>query len=351
MHEMTKSYGKISLDLDDLVERNQIDSALADRLSTLKLPTQSTHYLVSVLYIIGAIAAAAGVVLLKPTATTGLILGLACLAGGKFIQFRKMEDLNILALALGIGGAAGIVGWFVLEFGETLSAIMVNGFATLVTAAIALFFRSRFLAALVPLGLGAMIGSGGAYWHAAYAIFVREPTITVVLFSAIAAVLFWLCEKHLKAGSDFAGMSVVAARMSVIITNFGFWVGSLWGDSVGQYLFVTSHLKPDELTRDEIRAAESAFRDATLFIHEHVFAVGWAAFCIGLIMIGKRISNRFVEICGIVFLAINAFTQYFEYFEDEPWALIFGGLALVGIAVVLIKRELHQFRKLNDQTA
>ena len=45
---------------------------------------------------------------------------------------------------------------------------------------------------------------------------------------------------------------------------------------------------------------------------------------------------------GVVFLAINAFTQYFEYFQDEPWALIFGGIALVAVALGLVRWELRK---------
>jgi hypothetical protein len=329
--------GHVSLDLDKLVRDGTLSHNEAQRLSKFAEAPRTAGYLISVLYIIGAIAAAAGVVLLKPTATTGLFIAIVCLIAGQFIRFKKIDALSILSLALGIGAAAGLIGWFVLEFGETLPAMAVNGFATGVTLLMAILFRSKFLAALVPLGVGAIIGSGGAYWHASYGIFVQEATITIALFTPLAAALWWFGRKVLHA--DWSPMAIVAARMSFIISNFGFWVGSLWGDRVGEFIFGPGR----ELRREDYQAwreARDAFRDTLPYIQDHIFALGWAVFSIGAIALGRRIGNRFLEITGVVFLAINAFTQYFEFFQDEPWALIFGGIALVAIALVLVRWQM-----------
>ena len=45
----------------------------------------------------------------------------------------------------------------------------------------ALWFRSALLAAFAVLSLGAILGSGTGYWHASYALFVEEPTITIIV--------------------------------------------------------------------------------------------------------------------------------------------------------------------------
>ncbi len=330
--------GLVSLDLDKLVREGALSHNEAKRLTSYAEAPRAAGFLISVLYIIGAIAAAAGVVLLKPAATTGLVIAMICLVVGQFIRFKRLVHLDILALALGIGATAGLIGWFVLEFEDTLSGIVINSFATGVTLAMAVLFRSRFLAAFVPLGIGTIIGSGGAYWHASYGIFVQEATITIALFTPLAALLWWFGRKVLHA--DWSPMAIVAARMGFIISNFGFWVGSLWGDRIGEFLFGPSK----ELRRENYRAwneARNAFRETLPYIHEHVFAIGWAAFSIAAIAIGRRIGNRFLEITGVVFLAINAFTQYFEFFEDEPWALIFGGIALVAIALALVRWQVQ----------
>jgi len=342
---MSNALGKANVDLDQLVADGHLDFQTAQMLSRQSTPPPYSGYLINVLYIIGALAAAAGVVLLKPTATTGLIIAIICLIFGQFIQWKNWPHLRILSLALGIGAAAGLSGWFVLEFGQSLSAMAVNGFITTVTFAMSLLFRSRFLSALVPLCIGNLIGSGGAYWHASYGIFVREAAISIVLFTALCAALYWVTKRLSdRAGSmkeDWSVMPEVAARMSFIIANFGFWVGSLWGDYVGDHLAGVAHRLPNQ-DWNQFREARDAYRETAFFIHDNVFTIGWAAFAVAAIALGNRLGNRFIAISGVVFLCINAFTQYFEYFRDEPWALVIGGIALVAIALGLVRWEMRK---------
>ena len=35
-----------------------------------------------------------------------------------------------------------------------------------------------------------MVGSGTAYWHASYGLFVQEPAISAILFGAVAGTLY-----------------------------------------------------------------------------------------------------------------------------------------------------------------
>ncbi len=329
----------ITLDLSRLIEDKLLSKAEAMRLFEIREPDKATNRLASILYILGALAAAAGVILLKPTATTGLIIAIVCFLVGQTIRFKRWDHLHILSLALGIGSAAGLTGWFVLEFGETLPAIAVNGFATAVTLSMALAFRSRFLGALVPLGIGSMIGSGGAYWHASYGIFVREPAVTILLFATIAAALFFLARRSTH--PDWRPMSTIAASMSLVVVNFGWWVGSLWGDYIGDHLRGVADRSVGEAYQSWY-AARQAYRETALHIDDSLFAIGWAGSAVAMIVVGRKLRNRFVEIAGIVFLAINAFTQYFQYFRDEPWALVFGGLALVGVALGPVRLETNR---------
>jgi len=121
---MSKSnLGKATLDLDALVARGELTLETAQRLFELK----------------------------QISPATGLLIALVCLVCGQYIHRRGMEHLRILALALGIGATAGLTGWFALEFGDGLDGWIVNGFATLIALVMAILFRSRFLAAIVPL--------------------------------------------------------------------------------------------------------------------------------------------------------------------------------------------------------
>ena len=315
-----------------------IDPDLARRLRAHAEPSAIAGPLVSVLYILGALAVAAGVVALKPTATTGLVLAVVALAGGWFVGRLADASYRILSLGLAISGALGLAGWFALEFGDVLPAIAVSGFATLAALAVAIAFRSLFLAALVPLGLGAMLGSGTAYWHASYAIFVREPTITFAAFTLLAVALVAAIDRGVLARA-YARMGEVAMRVSVVIANFGLWVGSLWGDHVGEHLLIGGHRYIAGEPWQERQERLETLREMVVHIPDGAFALAWVGVAIAMIVIGQRIHRRFVTVSGITFLAINAYTQFFERFHDESWALIVGGVSLVAIAIAIMRLE------------
>lgn len=101
--------------------------------------------------------------------------------------------------------------------------------ATALIAAGAIVYRNAFLAALAPLALGVTLGGGTAYWHASYAIFVNEPTISIALFGILAGAAFWL---RYRVAAAFELPVAVFGRVSFVIANVAFWVGSLWGDYI-----------------------------------------------------------------------------------------------------------------------
>ena len=330
------SLGHVTLDLDWLVASGAVRLDEARRLSALGVPSRINGTLVSVLYIIGALGVAAGVVALNPTATTGLVLALIALAGGWFIRRRRRAELEVLGMGLGIMGALGLCGWLALEFGEAWRPVALWGVATAIIAAVALAFRSSFLAALVPLGIGAMAGSGTAYWHATYAVFVREPTVTFVLFTALAASLYAALPRIRAHEAALGAMATVAARMSFVLANFALWVGSLWGDHVGEHLSGI-HDRAEGTDWTAQQQALEAWRAGAFHVPELAFVLVWAAFAIAAVAVGQRRNLRFLVNGGVVFLAINAYTQFFERFHAEEWALILGGGSMVALAVLLVR--------------
>ena len=102
----------------------------------------------------------------------------------------------------------------------------------IVTAALAgaaIVARSSLLMVAAVLALGACLGARTGYWHATYMLAVYEPLITIVLFGLLALGTYYL-SKSLPA--DYERLALIAARTSVFMVNFGFWVGSLWGDDL-----------------------------------------------------------------------------------------------------------------------
>ena len=111
----------------------------------------------------------------------------------------------------------------VYEDGSLRSAILV----TAVFAASAIIARSSLVMALAVLALSACFGARTGYMHAMYSLTIQEPTLTIILFSALALGAY-LISKRLKA--DYERLAITAARISILLVNFGFWIGSLWGD-------------------------------------------------------------------------------------------------------------------------
>ena len=173
--------------------------------------------------------------------------------------------------------------------------------------------RSRLLAALTPLALAGAIGGSAGYWHACYEIAVREPTLTITLFSALGAAALALSK---RLPNDFASLALVFARMCVVLVNFGFWIGSLWGDTPGQL-----------------------WRDTNDWEHPSiapiVFVIAWAILLFIGGVWGARSGRRFLVNAAVVFGGIHFYTQLFERLGPDPLALVVAGVATIALGLAL----------------
>ena len=266
----------IRLDLDALTRKGEISPDEAVRLKNIALPDTRSGLMVNLLLIFGAISVAAGTIALVPNAAAGLVLAILALGGAEVLRRVDSDDsLKVLGAGLAMMGALGLAGWIGWEFRDvTDSAYPALGIAAVLAAA-AVWFRSSFLAAPAVLALGATLGSGTGYWHASYGIFVEEPTLTILVFGAVAAGIFALAPRDWRERSDW--------------------------------------------------------REAATEIPELVFTLGWAAFLITTIVRARR--GGFMSVTSIVFLAIHGYTQYFELLGANATSLLIGGLVLVGLAV------------------
>lgn len=318
----------IRLDLAALMRSGELSPEEAGRLKALALPDQRAGLMINLLLFSGAIAVAAGAIALVPNATTGLVLALIALGGGAAIKaFDRREDWRVLWQGLAFMGVIGVSGWIALEFEEARHWPLL-AIAALTTAA-AIGFRSAFLSALAVLSGGAVLGSGTAYWHASYSVFVREATLTVLVLSAFSVGLYGL--RH-RAAPAWRAMLTSAARTSAFIAAMGFWVGSLWGDYIGEHW-----------AREEGRwLATMEWRETALHVPEWVFSLGWAGALIGLIATQPR--GGFLSVSAVVFLAIHAYTQFFETFGAQPWAMLIAGLTAFALAVAGARWMVRQRR-------
>jgi hypothetical protein len=159
-------------------------------------------------------------------------------------------------------------------------------------------------------------------------LMVTEPTVTIAVF-ALLALLAYLVSK--RAGRSYEGLALVFARVSLVLVNFGFWVGSLWGDYPGE-----SWVRGDAYGAGaDTAAAWRAWRDAAFHIPDYVFVAAWAAAAVAVGVWAARAGRRWVVSMAASFGAINFYTQWFERLGAEPWAVILAGIGIVVIAVLL----------------
>lgn len=309
----------IRLDLKALVSSGQMEPAMAANLGKLALPEKRRTAWISAILIFGALGVAAGVLALEPSAGVGLILALVALGVATGLKYvLRDESWHLLGRAFAIMGTIGLSGWVGLEAGANTIAIWPQVTIFVIMSAGALLYRSAFLSALAVLALAAILGTGTFYWHASYALIVREPTITITLFGGVAALLYAL---RPRLGETWQALNTVAARTGLFLVNFGFWVGSLWGDYVGEHWVA-----------GDAWIARSQWREQALEIPEFVFSFGWAALLIAIFVKAPR--GSFLSISSLVFFSIHAYTQFFEVFADRAVVLIIGGFVAIGVAVL-----------------
>lgn len=305
---------KITLDISKLVEEGKLTAAEAEKLKSLA--SQDTGSLgINILTGFAVVAIASGAVALVPTPTTAVALGVALAAAGCVIVLNRVRHWNVLGQICLVIGALMFSGG-AIAYGEgSLAAMLI---VTVALALIAVAARSGLLTVLAVLAASACLGARAGYSHAMYSLAIFEPALTVVLFSALALVAYQV-SKRLSA--DYERVALMAARTSVVLVNFGFWVGSLWGD-------------PLMLLRGINRRDVASLIDA-IVIPAPVFSIGWALALIAAGVWAARANRRWLVNTAAAFGAIHFYTQWFERLGATPASVLLGGLVMLAIALAL----------------
>jgi iron complex transport system permease protein len=168
------------------------------------------------------------------------------------------------------------------------------------------------MAACAVLALGSALGARSGYFHATYMLRIDEPTLTIVAFSAVALALYYISKIE---RAQLSHVAIIGARTAIILVNFGFWIGSLWGDK----LEFTATAVPAEAVR----------------ISATVFTIGWALALIGVALWAVRANRRWVVNVATIFGAIHFYTQWFERLGATPISVLIAGLLALGLALGL----------------
>lgn len=305
---------KIVLDLTKLVAEGKLTEAQALELQALAKP-QTNLLAINILMTLGVVAIAAGIVALLPTVATAIALGLVLVAAGLAVSFRMDIQWSLLGTAMTITGAllasAGIVGQTEAHWsGFVIAAALL--------LALAIATRSGLLSALTVFALAATLGSKTGYEFASYFLAIEEPTITIVVFTLLALAAYLVAR---RVPADYEQVALSFARISLLMVNFGFWIGSLWGDDPGH----------------SWRAGDAS----RLVIPDYVFVVGWAIALVGVGIWAARANRRFVVNTVAAFGAIHFYTQWFERLGAAPLSILLAGVLVVAIAVGLWRYNLR----------
>ncbi|MEN9237622.1 MAG: hypothetical protein Q6K80_05340, partial [Thermostichus sp. DG_1_6_bins_120] len=266
----------------------------------------------NILISFGVIAATLGAIALLPSAWTAITLGLLLSVAGIYFQTRYAKNWGVLGMILLLVGtliASG--GILIMTRGSVVGFLLVMVFS----AVGGILTKRTLLVIIATLALSATVGAMLIYSHASYLFVIRQPLITVILFSLLGWGAYVL---SLRLSADYSHLAIAVSRTSLFLVNFGFWVGSLWGDSLW--------LQEDSWSLD-----------GSSLIPDWFFTWAWAITLVGMIIWAARHNRRWVVNTLSVFGAIHFYTQYFENLGASPLTLLVAGLIALGIAVLLAR--------------
>jgi hypothetical protein len=303
---------KITLDIAKLVEDGRITPEEAERLKGLA--AESTGSLaMNMLIGFGVVAVALGVMGLVPQPAVAVVLG--GILGGVGLGFvlRGERTWAILAQICLLAGALMLAGGVMFMTKGSVMALLA---VTAIFVGCGVVARSGLLIALAVLALSATIGARTGYMHATYFLAIRQPAMTVLLFSGLA-IGAYQASKLVRA--DLSRLAIVAARTSLLLVNFGFWIGSLWGDRLTWFI--------DRTTTSRYAPVIPAWTFSLLWIAAIIGAGVWAA----------RANRPWVLNLAAVFGAIHFYTQWFERLGATPFTVLVAGVLTLGLAVGIWK--------------
>ena len=294
---------KIVLNIKELLEEGQIDQTEYDKLLLLS-KRQTTSLAFNLLLGLGIVATSIGAIALAPSPYSCLLFGLIVSVVGLLFKIKVSDQWMVLSITCIISGllliSAAIVWfedyWFQATTYRSVSVIVfILGFS-------AYFLKSSLLFALSVLSLSTLLSLGVGYEFASYFIWIEYPLLTIITFS-ILSICFYSLSK--KVSGDDEKLLITGSRVSVLLVNLGFWIGSLFGDI---------WLEP-----------------------AYFFSIMWALAILGVGYWAWK-ANRvwLINVLG-VFGSIHFYTQWFETLGAQPESLFLGGVIAVGIAI-LFKR-------------
>ncbi|MCF4167430.1 hypothetical protein L2U69_17415 [Zavarzinia compransoris] len=296
---------KVVLDLDALVAAGSLSPDEAERLAGLgKRATGTLAF--NLLVGFGVMAVAAGALALVPAPSSAIAIGFLLALVGAGIDRAAGEDWNVLAQICIVVGAL-IGGGGVLTAGDFASGAFLT--VALFYAVGAGVVRNALLAGLAVLGVSGAVGAETGYMASdGYAAALPESSVAIVVMVLLAGVLALLGRAFRDEAARLLG---IGAATALVVANFGFWVGSLWGDQ----LWIGG--------------------DLILDLPAEIFALAWAVLLIATGVQAARMGARWTLNCAAVFGAVHLFSQWFDRLEASPESVLAAGIVALCLALGL----------------
>ena len=187
---------KIVLDIDKLLLDDDITESEYARFKALAAEdTGSLAF--NILIGFGVIATAAGALALLRSAPASIVLGLALSVAGVTLRARYLRQWGVLGAIMLLVGSILTAGGIVIRTEGGVGGFMA---VTALCLAGGFLARSSLLVAMAALALSASVGAATAYDHAMYALVIRQPSVTVLLFGLLS----WLAYRlSLRLTADY----------------------------------------------------------------------------------------------------------------------------------------------------
>ncbi len=301
---------KIAIDVDRLLADGKIsDETYLLLKNEASIETGNLAY--NILVALGIFGVACGLLALMPTTTIAMILGIALFAAGISLTLNFNDQWGLLGSTLSIIGSITAAGGCIEFFNGKMVGFLIVAAIYLLTS---ILTKSSILSILSALSFSAAAGAMTYYGHASYYLVIHQPAVTVVLFSAFALITYHISK---RTSPEYERLAIAFSRTSLFLVNFGFWVGSLWGDSLwykrNHWNFGSGDIIPD-----------------------WAFSIAWAVALFVTGIWATHANRRWVVNLLATFGSIHFYTQFFEYFGAQPLSILFAGIILIAIAFAII---------------
>lgn len=207
--------------------------------------------------------------------------------------------------------------------------------AVLVLCGVALDIR--LITSLSMLCFAAALSSRTFYEHGVYAVAVYESTLTILQMAVLALACLWVIGSQPERLGRHA---TILGRLAFVWMNMAFWIGSLWGDIVGYFLWGPrwsdfsgeNYWLADNSAKAAFQAARDSFLDGATVISSDAYALVWALVVAGTGLWAAMGARRAVFNTAVTFGAIHLYTQYFERLEATPGMVVVAGLIAIALA-------------------